>query len=155
MKLRRQMSEAFLEQKRLRCVIVENGSSSLAEAGPGDFDETIVIAQLQGEVPAAFAERVEARLTNLERLRKCAESAVMLLGSSHAAAATAARRTLLGSLARHVRARGDAAEVLLITSPDVSSEHRAGLLALADAMLALPSSERVPIKVQFGEPRAA
>jgi hypothetical protein len=149
------MSGAFLEHKRLRCVIVENGSLSLAEAGAGDFDETIVIAQMQGELPEAFSERVTRRLVNFERLRKCAQSAVMLVGTSNDAATVAARRTMLGALARHVRPWGAAAEVVLITSPDAPGEHRAGLLTLAETMLALPSSERVPIKMQFGQPRAA
>lgn len=155
MKVRGVMSGAFSNQKRLRCVIVENGSLSLAEAGAGDFDETIVIAQMQSETPAAFAERVNGRLSSLERLGKSPESAMMLVGNNRDGAASSARQVILGNLSRHIRARSAAGELILMTSPDAPSEDRADLLMLADAMLALPSEERVPIKIQFGQPRAA
>ncbi len=156
MKVRGVMSGEFTNQKRLRCVIAELGSLSLAEASlSAEFDETIVIGQMQGESPAVFAERVKSRLSSLERLRRFAESGVVLVGSGRDASASAARHAVLVSLSRHLRARGAAPELILITGPEAASEHRADMLALAEAMLALPSAERVPIKMHFGQPRAA
>jgi hypothetical protein len=151
MKVRGTRSVAFQSRERLRCVIVENGSLSLSEAGAGDFDETIVIAQMPCESGPAFAERVAGRLSSLERTRKCADTAVMLVGSDNGALAVESRLAVLGSLSRHVRARGEAATLTLMTSQNADVER----LGLAEALLALPSSERVAIKVHFSQPRAA
>lgn len=141
--------------ERLRCVIVENGSLPLAEAGAHGFEETVVIAQMHEELPAAFADRITERLASLERSGKGFESAVLMVSQRRDAAATAARQTVVGRLSRHVRARNAQAELTLLTGRDVACEHRADLLGLAETLMALPISERVPLKLRFGQPPLA
>lgn len=145
----------WTSQERLRCVIVEKGSLPLVEADAAGYDETLVIAQMKEELPGAFAERVRIRLGNLERAGRYCHSAVMLVGTDNDPGVLAARRATLLGLSRYLRASGSSADVTLVTGCELASEDRAGLLELADALLTLPSSLRVPIKLRFGHQRAA
>ena len=91
--------------ERLRCVILECGAGRLREAD--GFDQTIAVAQMQGESPLAFAQRVVERIANIDRSGRSFESATMLVGLRDDLAAKAARRLIALTLSAHARARGD------------------------------------------------
>jgi hypothetical protein len=141
--------------ERLRCVVVENGSALLVEAGSADFDETIVVAQGEGELPTAFTQRFADRLTMLERAGRHLESVVVLVSSRNDAEARAARRRVIALLSSHARAHGALAELSLMTEHDSDAEHQAELFGLAEAVTALPNAELVPVRVRFGRSSAA
>lgn len=141
--------------ERLRCVIIESGSLPLAEAGSEGYDETIVIAQMQGELPAEFAARVSERLAVLERVGKDFESKVLLIGNRHDQEASGSRREIIAGLSRRDRARCGTSELTLMIDHDSGADQRAELLALAEAAMALPNAELMPIRLRFGHAQAA
>jgi len=155
MQVRAVRQVAASSRERVRCVIVENGSLPLDEAGTDGYDETVVIAQMKDELPGAFGERVTSRLASLERAGKTSDAALVLVGSRNDAASSASRRRVMLVLCRYLRAGAANAEVTLMTQRGLASEQHAELLDLAEAMLALPSPLRVLFKLRFGQPRAA
>jgi hypothetical protein len=136
--------------ERLRCVIVEHGSPRLSEAGAGAFDETIAIAQMQGELPVAFAARVLERIATIERAGRALESAVVLAGSSCEPAAKAARRSIVMKLSAHARARGELSQLTLARDTDAKPDSRAELLGLAEEVMVLPHADSLRVRVRFG-----
>jgi hypothetical protein len=137
--------------ERLRCVVVESGAPLLVQNAPTGFDETIVIAETQGEASSAFAQRFADRLTHLERTGRHLDAVVVLVGSRNDPETRAARRRLVESLSSHARAQGASSELTLMTERDDDAEQQAELFALAEAVTALPNAELVPVRVRFGQ----
>jgi hypothetical protein len=140
---------------RVRCVIVESGANLLAETLADGFDETIGVAQTQGEPPLAFVQRAMARIEFVERSGKRFESAMLLTGGSHDRASKAARRLLVLGVAAQAGAYGALSELTLIADGDAASETRAEMLELAEEVTASPNAELVPVRVRFGAPTPA
>jgi hypothetical protein len=97
---------------RVRCIVIESGAPALTPSSDG-FDETIVVTQTAGELPAVFAQRVMARVAGVERSRRYLESLTLLTGDRHDPASIAARRLIVLGLAAHARAQGRSSELLL------------------------------------------
>ncbi len=57
--------------ERLRLFVKEAGSAPLTGGGSDAFDETLVVAQMQEETPAGFAQRVIERIAAVERSGRC------------------------------------------------------------------------------------
>jgi hypothetical protein len=145
----------------IRCVVLESGSLPLTDSDAENFDHTIVIAQMQDEPAAAFAERTLERIAGLERTGRRFISATLLAGSRHETAAQTARRRIVLSLAQHLHAAQSthgAARLTLCASRDTAPEHRAELLDLAADVMAYPNdtpsgitSEPVGVRLRFDE----
>lgn len=139
---------ALPSHERLRLVIVECGAARLPRAD--GFDETIVVAQMQGEPSLAFAQRVIDRLATIERAGRQLESAMLLAGDDYHRQTNAARRLLVLALSAHARARGGMSELTLASLRDASPESCAELLGLAEELMVLPNGDSVPVRVRFG-----
>ena len=139
--------------ERLRCIVVECGSSSLAHRDAEGFDETIAIAQMPGEPAALFAQRAIARIVGVERSGRHFESLTLSTGREYDPAARAARRLLVHGLSAHARSREQSVEVLLQGHVDASPEQRCELLQLVGEVTA-SSSDAVSVRLCFGESSA-
>ncbi len=139
---------ALPRNERLRCVVLERGAGRLTEAA--GFDETIVVAQMQGESPLAFAHRVIERIASMDRSGRSFESATLLVGSRDDRPAKAARRLMALALSAHARARDDFSELTLAAVDETTPEGRAELLGLAEELMAQPNSSCVPVRVRLG-----
>lgn len=85
---------------RVRCIVIEAGASWLTPVSDG-FDETIVVTQTAGELPAVFAQRVMARVAGVEPAQRRLESLSLLLGDRQDRASIVARRLIVLGLAAH------------------------------------------------------
>jgi hypothetical protein len=139
---------ALPRNERLRCVVLECGAGRLREAD--GFDETIAVAQMHGESPLAFAQRVIERIASIDRSGRSFESATLLVGPRDDWPAKAARRLIALALSAHARARRDMSELTLAAVGEAKPEGRAELLGLAEELMALPNSSSVPVRVRFG-----
>jgi hypothetical protein len=133
--------------ERLRCVVVESGASGLRQAG--GFDETVVVAQMRGEPPFAFAQRVTEKIATVERSGRHFESATVLAGDQRDRASKAARRLVVLALSAHARARGGMSELALVSAAEGWPERSAELLGLAEELMVLPNADSVPVRVRF------
>lgn len=138
----------------IRCVVIESGSLRLTDSDAENFDQTIVIAQMQDEPAAAFAERALERIANVERSgRRCA-SATLLAGNQHEGAAQAARRRVVLGLTAHVQPTPGSGKLTLRAALETAPEHRAELLDLAADVMAyrgvsLSGAEPEPVGVRL------
>jgi hypothetical protein len=135
---------------RIRCVVAERGSAGLEQTG-GDFDETIVVAQLQDEPPSSFEQRVLTRVAGIERSGRHCESITMLTGNRHDLASTVARRRMVFGLARHGQARGELAELQLAAQPQAGPASRAELLGLIGEVLASAEGKSPAVRLLFDQ----
>jgi hypothetical protein len=133
---------------RVRGIVVESGASALTADSEG-FDETVVVTQTAGELPAIFAQRVTARLAGVERSRRRFASLTVLTGDRSDAPAIAARRLIVLGLAAHAAAHGGSAELLLKAPPLAGPEMHAELLGLIEEVMATSPAEAVPIRLVF------
>jgi hypothetical protein len=140
--------------ERIRCIVIESGASALTSAA-GGFDETVVITQTAGELPAVFAQRVMARIAGIERSRRHFDSLTILTGDRRDWASKAARRLIVLGLAAHARAHGGASELLLHASLKAGPEARAELLGLTEEVLAQTKGAPLPVRLVFGPARPA
>jgi hypothetical protein len=140
----------------LRCVVLENGSRPLTDAGAQSFDQTLVMAQMHGELPALFAQRTLERLASIERSGRRLEAATLLTGDQHDSASNAARRLIAMGLSASAQAHhaGHPVELTLCAARGSSPAHRAELLSLAEEVMALSGGEHVPVRVRFDEAKA-
>lgn len=140
--------------ERRRLLIVEQEASPLHGEGSGDFDETLAIAQLRGELPVAFAQRTLQRLAAAERSGRQYGAAVILAGRRNDAAAVAARRLIAGGLAGHGQAHCATFELSLEAEADASAQARAALLQLAGELTTSGEPGRVAVRLRFGRASA-
>lgn len=134
---------------RARCIVVESGASALTPAAD-DFDETVVVTQTSGELPAVFAQRVMARVAGIERSRRHFESLTLLAGDRNDRASKAARRLIVLGLAAHARAHEGVCELLVGASPKVGPDARDELLGLVEEVLAASHGRHLPVRLVFG-----
>lgn len=145
----------------IRCVVLESGSLPLTDSDAENFDHTIVIAQMQDEPAAAFAERTLERIAAVERSGRRFTSATLSAGKQHEPPEQAARRRVVLSLARHLHAAQVAhgtARLTLRAARETAPEHRAELLDLAADVMAYPNdapsgitSEPIAVRLRFDE----
>jgi|SRR6478752_3840824 len=142
-----------LTTELIRCVVLEAGSLPLTDSDAEGFDQTIVIAQMQGELPALFAQRTLERLASVERSGRRLEAATLLTGDRHDPASSAARRLIAMGLSASARAHGPGhvAKLTLYAPPKFCSQQCAELLGLAEEVTALGQGEHVPVRVRFDE----
>ncbi len=124
----------------IRCVVLESGSLLLTDTDAENFDHTIVIAQMQDEPPAAFAERTLERVAGLERSGRRFEAATILTGNHHDGPAQAARRRIVLSLAAHLLPT-PGAKLTLRAARDTAPDDRAELLDLAADVMGYRGSD--------------
>lgn len=136
-------------QERLRCIVVERGSEPFAQQSADGFDETIAIAQMPGELPAVFAQRVMGRLAGVERSGRHCESLTLLTGRQDDAASRAARRLLVLGLSAHANSKDQSTELLLQGHADASAQARGELLELVGEVT--EASGAVSVRLCFGE----
>jgi hypothetical protein len=127
---------------------MECGSGRLTEAR--GFDETIVVAQMQGEHPLAFARRVIDRIASVERSGRRFDSATVLTSRQHGFASRAARRQVALALSAHARGRGGMSELTLMSVAEAEPGGSDELLGLAEELMVLPNAKSVPVRVRFG-----
>lgn len=135
---------------RVRCVVLERGATPLTQLGSDEFDQTIVIAQMGGEAPLAFAQRATSRIASLERSKRPFESATLLTGDAHDPAAKAARRLIVLGLAAAARAHGKLIELHLTAPPKAGQQVRAELLGLVEEIWASSGGKPIPVRLRFG-----
>lgn len=136
---------------RVRCIVVESGAAALTRSSDG-YDETIVVTQTAGELPAIFAQRVMARVAGVERSRRHLASLTLLTGDRRDPASIAARRLIVLGLVAHARAHGHSPELLLKASSKAGPETRAELLGLIEEVTT--SNERpFPVRLVFAPPQ--
>jgi hypothetical protein len=139
---------ALPRSERLRCVILEGGAGRLEEAA--GFDETIAIAQMQHESSLAFGQRVIERLASIERSGRGFGSVTLLVGPHHDRSAKATRRLIALALSAVVRVGDGPSQLTLAAMDEVEAEGRAGLLELAEELMALPNASSVSVRLRFG-----
>ncbi len=96
-------------RERLRVLVKESGSAPLTAGGADTYDETVVIAQVNGEAPATFAERAVERVDALLRSGRSPSAVSLQAGPLHGAEVHESRAKLLG----HFMRRGSLTEVAL------------------------------------------
>jgi hypothetical protein len=141
--------------ERLRCLVVESGSTPLASIRPEAFDQTILVTQMSGEQPTAFAQRAMAKIAAVERSGRQFAELTLLTGSLSDVASRAARRLLVLGLSTHARAVGSLAELVLSAPEQLDSHQRSELFELAEEIMATAPSGGMPIRISFGAARGA
>jgi hypothetical protein len=141
--------------ERRRLLIVEQDSSPLPGEGSADFDETLAIAQLRGELPVAFAQRTLQRLAMAERSGRQFGAAILLAGRRNDAEQLAARRLIAEGLTNHGRAHSGTFELSLEAEADASAQARAALLQLAGELTVSADPGSVAVRLRFGRPSVA
>jgi hypothetical protein len=140
---------------RRRLLVIELGSSSVAQFSAGDFDETLAIPQLQGEQPVVFMQRVMDRIATVEQSGGAFDSAVLMTGERHDSATCAARRLLVSGLAAHARTGAELSDVVVDADASADPHARQELLELVDELLASSDQQQpFPIRLRFNERRA-
>jgi hypothetical protein len=138
----------------IRCVVIESGSLPLTDADAENFDQTLVIAQMQDEPSSAFAERTLERLVGVERSGRRFTSITLQAGNQRDAAAQAARRRIVLALAAHAQATPGFGMFTLRAAREAAPEHRAELLDLAADVMAYrggcaPDAPAEPVGVRL------
>jgi hypothetical protein len=134
-------------------VVVELGGDwpSLAEASGATRR---VLAQQEGEAPAALAERVASSLDSLFGRGVKLETLVLACNERLDEGADAARRKLLG-IALGAMAKHQAGHVYLAASARSSGRLRHGLSALAHGLFEEWRTAGLDVSVDFGEENRA
>lgn len=135
-------------RERLRLLVKEAGSGPLTSAEAEAFDETMVIAQTQGESAQTFAERAVERIATAERAGRRFDSTLLLAGDQPEQGAQAARRAIARSMAAHARAHGQP-ELVIETTATPSAALRHELLALAEELLVGSEGQSTPVRLRF------
>jgi len=145
----------------IRCVVLELGSLPLTDSDAENFDHTIVIAQMQDEPAAAFADRTLERVASVERSGRRFICATLSAGNRHDLAAQTARRRIVLGLAQHLhapQATHGSARLTLRAARETVPEDRAELLDLAADVMAFGSqtasetgSGPVGVRLRFDE----
>lgn len=119
-----------------------------------EFDETMAIAQLPGEMPVDFAQRTLAKIASVERSGRHFEALALLTGDHHDGPARAARRLIVLSLSTHASTHGASAALLLRADHRTSDEARSQLLELVAEATESSAGNGPGIRLRFEEPQA-
>ena len=141
---------------RLRLVVVEDGARELdSRVPPDEGEESIVVAQASGELPATLALAVTGRIAALERSSRNIERAVVLIGPDCGVQVCAARWLVARALLTHMVVSGSGE--LVLAAPGAGVDVRQDLLSLVEALLGEHERSAVPIRLQLREdaPRPA
>jgi hypothetical protein len=109
----------------------------------------LVIVQIPGESPAAFAQRAIDRIAALERSGRRFDAARFLTGTRCDPESSAARRLMTLTVASHAQSRGGMSELVLDADATGDGRVRAELLELVDELLSHPQSHAFPIRIRF------
>lgn len=137
--------------EQVRCVVRELGASGDIPRGGDELDQTVVLAQMQGEAPLPFAQRVLDRIASLERTGRHFEAALVTTGDLDDHPTRAARSRIVLGLAAHARAHGGISELRLSAPADAGPPRRAELLGLVEEVWALGGERPIPIRVSFDD----
>jgi|GEM_PF-5020407 len=140
---------------RRRLLIVEGGASVLSPDGADGFDETVALLELAGDEPADFADRVLRRLATAERSGQSFDAVLLFIGSSCTPSAQAARRLIALGIAAHAQTNARLSELVVVARANAPEELRYHLLELADELILGSDHEPLPVRVRFGDPKAA
>lgn len=139
-----------LVAERVRLLIKEADSAVLTGHDAGEFDQTLVVAQMPGELPAAFASRALHRIAVLERSGRGVSSATILAGRAHNGGVAAARRLIALALAEHVGGSAGPTALMIHAAAATGDAARRQLLGLVDEVLCSSQGHSVPVKLRFG-----
>jgi hypothetical protein len=148
-------SHRFLGGRRLtrqvRLIVVETGSTgALADASADDPDQTVLIAQNDGELRMEFAARVVRRILSLERDEREVAKTLLLLAPQFDDEATVARLLIARALITHaVTLQGGPAEVVVDVGHDARGVLPNGFPALVDALVGEAGRGAVTISVEL------
>lgn len=140
------------DRQRLRCIVVEDGGPGLSHERCDDFDETVAIAQLPGEMPVQFAQRTLAKIANVERSGRHFEALALLTSHRQDGAAQAARRLIVLGLSNHAQARGASATLLVQAHDDADDAARRQLLELVGEVTESSAHAGMAVRLRFGQP---
>jgi hypothetical protein len=131
--------------------LIESGGAGLEEHSASDgSDQTVALAQGDGEPMSRFSVRVVRRIQVLERARLSVERAFLLLGPRFDAEATLARLIIARILIKHsLVASGNGSALVLSASSSQRSETQRWLPRLVDAMIGEARSGAVSIAVNY------
>jgi hypothetical protein len=122
----------------------------MAHAATAGSEQTLALAQRDGEAAAEFAGRVIRRIRALERSGQSVEQTLLLLGPRFEADSTAARLLIARALVTHsATAPTMAAELVLSSTGGDRGELQRWLPGLVDVLLAESESGRMAIAVQL------
>jgi hypothetical protein len=137
-----------VEAGRVRLVVVEEGAGGFESRVPPDArEETIVVAQTSGELPANLVTRVASRIASIERSGRTIGQAIVLLDNRHDAQVGASRWSMARALLSHLLVSGGSELVLDADGAEVNVRHE--LLSIVEALLEEFEQGRVPIRLQF------
>jgi hypothetical protein len=134
-------SHRFLGARRVvrqvRLIVVETGSTgALAAAAADDGEQTVLVAQNDGEPRLEFAARVVRRILSLERDEREVSKTLLLLAPQFDDDVTVARLLIARALITHaVALRGGPAEVVIDLGRDSRGVLPNGFPALVDALV--------------------
>lgn len=134
--------------QRVRLLIAEKGADNLdAYLSPAEYDELIVLRQLEGETPTDLFVRTLTRISSLECTGKRVCHAFIALAPSFEPELAAARQMLGLALLSHVNAVGDDSELVLGIAHSAALEFRQQIMSLVESLVAHPGSRHAPIRV--------
>lgn len=141
------------EVRRVRLVVVEDGAPAVdSHLSPVPCDETVVVHQLDGELPVDLARRVVRRIGALERSGRGVARAAILMACRSDSQVMAARHLLARALVAHAHAAlAGATEFILAVDGGGDADLRQELMALAEVLVG-GSGSHVAIRVCFGPP---
>jgi hypothetical protein len=137
------------EAARRRLVVVERGASLLAAEVAEDVDETVVLAQLQGETAADFAERALVRIASDTRPSQGYTEAFLLTARDADDATLSARRLIALAIAAHGETNPALQQLVLIAASDTPEHSRCQLLELTDDVVLGEEARPLPVSLRF------
>jgi hypothetical protein len=137
------------EAARRRLVVVERGASLLAAEVAGHVDETVVLAQLQDETAADFAERALVRIASDTRSTQGYSEAFLVTAREADDGAVSARRLIALAIAAHGETSTALERLVLIAPSDTPEHSRYRLLELTDDVMLGEESRPLPVSLRF------
>jgi hypothetical protein len=113
---------------------------------PDATDETIVVAQTSGELPANLVVRVASRLAAVERSGRKLGRAILLVGERRDSQVDASRRLMTRAFLSHMLVSGGE---LVIDADGAEADVRHEVLSLVEELLEEFEQRAVPIRLQF------
>jgi len=137
-----------VKPESVRLVVVESGASRFeSRVPPDDGDETIVVAQNEGELPASLVTRVASRISAIEGSRRTIGRAIVLVEGRHDAQASGARWLMARALLSHLLLGGGSE--LVLDADGATADLRHQLLSLVESLLEEFEQSSVPVRLQF------
>jgi hypothetical protein len=137
------------EAARRRLVVVERGASLLAAEVAGHVDETVVLAQLQDETAADFAERALVRIASDTRPTQGYSEAFLVTAREADDATVSARRLIALAIAAHGETSTALQRLVLIAPSDAPEHSRCQLLELTDDVMLGEEGSPLPVRLRF------